>query len=212
MSHEALIANLVEDATPVVPLNLFRRCFWMVTALTTYILLTVAYFGFRRDWADQMIEGAAYPSEMLITLILAFGAAIAALRLSVPRERKSSLSLLMLILPIAIGAVIWLLGQVSVESFSASIQSPSHFYITLGVLAGAVPVALLLFWLLRQGSPTQLGWAGSMVLLSASAVGHLLMRTIGQADNFADVLVWCYSPILFCGLVGVFIGKKALRW
>jgi len=73
-------------------------------------------------------------------------------------------------------------------------------------------VAALLLWVMRQGSPTQLGWAGAMALLSASACGHFLMRTIGQAANFAEVFIWCYTPLLAFALLGMLLGKKLLRW
>jgi len=49
-------------------------------------------------------------------------------------------------------------------------------------------------------------------LLSASACGHFLMRTIGQAANFAEVFIWCYTPLLAFALLGMLLGKKLLRW
>lgn len=210
MSHEKLIADLVEESTPVVPLDLLRHCCGALLAITAYFAVIIFGFGLRADWFEQ-IATSAYLCEMLITLLLTYGAAWTALRLSAPSSGKLFAGWLLILLSVVMGAVIWLLGQVNAESFAASMES-DHFYITLGVIAGATPVAAGLFWLLRQGAPTQLRWAGAMALLSASAAGHFIMRTVGQADNFADVLVWCYSPILVFLMLGVIVGQKTLRW
>lgn len=154
---------------------------------------------------------SAYALEMMITLILIFASAVMSVRLGIPRSGGLPIGWLLAVLALAMGAVIWLVGQVSLQTLQYSLQS-DHFYITCGVTAGALPVAIGLFWMLRQASPTQLGWAGVLALLSASATGHFLMRTIGQADNFADVLVWCYSPVLVLALLGSLLGQKLLRW
>ena len=210
MNHEALIANLVEEAAPLKPFNLLKQCCSAAMLLTAYLLVLVLIMGVRDDWAQQ-IATHTYALEMATSLALAYGCAALAMRLSVPREGAMPLGWLAFMLAATMGAIIWLLGQVSIETFKLSLQS-DHFYISLGVILGATPVALVLFKMIRQGSPTQLRWAGAMALLSASATGHFLMRTIGQANNFADVFVWCYSPVLVLALLGIILGQKALRW
>jgi hypothetical protein len=179
--------------------------------LAVYLSAVLLILGPRDDWLQQ-INQPAYTIEILLTLLLVVSAGIASVRFSVPKALKQSTALLLPAVSVALGLVIWQLGEVSGEELITSATDLSLSYISLGVVAGATPVALFLFWQMSQGSPTQLSFASGMALLSASACGHLLMRTIGQASNFSDVLVWCYSPILLLMTVGALSGNKLLRW
>ncbi len=179
--------------------------------LAGYLSAVLLILGPRDDWLQQ-INQPAYIVETLLTLFLVVSAGIASVRFSVPKALKQSSALLLPAVSVALGLVIWQLGEVSGEELISSATDFSLSYISLGVVAGATPVALFLFWQLSQGSPTQLSFASGMALLSASACGHLLMRTIGQASNFSDVLIWCYSPILLLMTVGALSGNKLLRW
>lgn len=210
MSHKQLIDNLASELEAVKPVSLSRWRMLTVLLLTGYLAAVLAAAGLRDDFTVQFSH-LVYKFELIVTLILAYGAALMAISLSVPRGGKFPLAWALVILAIALGAGIWLMGQVSLEGLKASIAS-NHFYITLGVIGCALPVALSLFWLLRQASPTQLAWAGGMALLSASAVGHFLMRCIGQAANFSEVFVWCYSPVIILGFLGMLLGQKLLKW
>ena len=182
-----------------------------VVFLAGYLSAVLLMLGPRDDWLQQ-IDQPAYTIEILLTLFLVVSAGIASVRFSVPKALKQSTALLLPAVSMALGLVIWQLGEVSGEELITSATDLSLSYISLGVVAGATPVALFLFWQMSQGSPTQLSFASGMALLSASACGHLLMRTIGQASNFSDVLIWCYSPILLLMTVGALSGNKLLRW
>lgn len=210
MSLDSLIDELAESVSPVEPLPRRQWSFKLLAMMAVYLSAILLLFGLRSDWSVQM-QHVAYQCEMSISLILAFGAGLLAVNLATPHQGLPPIGWLLLMLALAMGAIIALVGGVTQESLMASFAS-DHFYITAGVAAGAFPVAAGLFWLLRKGSPTQLGWAGAMVLLSASACGHFLMRAIGQAPNFAEVLIWCYTPMLALALLGALVGKKLLRW
>jgi hypothetical protein len=213
MSHEtadALIHALVEETAPVAPIEVGRIQAMSLSIITLYMATLILLFGLRPDWQVQM-QTASYQCEMGITVILIYAAALSAIRLMAPSQSKMLWGWVLISISLLMGVAIWLLGQVDAESFQASLAS-DHYLITLGVTAAAAPVAIGLLRFLRKGAPTQLAWAGVMSLLSASAVGHLVMRTVGMADNFADVMVWCYSPILFLSALGVVIGRHSLRW
>ncbi len=210
MNHEALIANLVEEAAPVKPMSLSRRYVTVALAVTAYMMLLVLAMGWRSDLAAQL-GTLVYVSEMLMSLCLIYGGALMAMRLSVPRAGSMPVGWVLVTIAFFIGIAVMLLGQVSTETLKASLQS-DHFLVTISVVGVALPVVIGLFVMLRRGAPTQLGWAGAMALMSASATGHFVLRLTGEANNLADVLVWCYSPILFFAIIGVFIGKQALYW
>ena len=210
MMQDDFIANLVDDSTPVSPVNVTKNCCKLVLGLGGYLLALLLVLGVRDDWAMQMTS-LAYSLEMAITLLLVFGAGLSAVRLSVPSANRMIDGWGLMLLAVTMGAIIWFIGKVDVESMQQSLSS-NHFYVTLGVSLIAVPVAVGLFWMIRKGAPTQLEWAGVMALLSASACGHFVMRTAGKAENLADVMLWCYPPVLLLALVGIILGPKALRW
>jgi hypothetical protein len=210
---DELINKLSEDAqaSESKEFNVSSYSRRTVVFLAVYLSAVLLILGPRDDWLQQ-INQPAYTIEILLTLLLVVSAGIASVRFSVPKALKQSTALLLPAVSVALGLVIWQLGEVSGEELITSATDLSLSYISLGVVAGATPVALFLFWQMSQGSPTQLSFASGMALLSASACGHLLMRTIGQASNFSDVLVWCYSPILLLMTVGALSGNKLLRW
>ncbi len=211
MNLDSFIDDLAESATPVSPLNIRQFSLALLLGLACYLSVIVALFGVRDDWLNE-ITTMAYQGEMALSLLIVFGAGLSVIKLAVPRQGSLPTSWCFLLLALTLGAVIGLLGNVSIQALEASLKS-NHFYITFGLIAYAAPVAGALLWFLRQkGSPTQLGWAGLMALLSASASGHFLMRTIGQSNNFAEVFIWCYLPVLALALLGMLIGKKLLRW
>jgi len=210
---DELINKLSEDAqaSESKEFNVSSYSQRTVVFLAGYLSAVLLILGPRDDWLQQ-INQPAYTIEILLTLFLVVSAGIASVRFSVPKALKQSTALLLPAVSVALGLVIWQLGEVSGEELITSATDLSLSYISLGVVAGATPVALFLFWQLSHGSPTQLSFASGMALLSASACGHLLMRTIGQASNFSDVLIWCYSPILLLMTVGALSGNKLLRW
>ena len=210
---DELINKLSEDAqvSESKEFNVSSYSRRTVVFLAGYLSAVLSMLGPRDDWLQQ-IDQPAYTIEILLTLFLVVSAGIASVRFSVPKALKQSTALLLPAVSMALGLVIWQLGEVSGEELITSATDLSLPYISLGVVAGATPVALFLFWQMSQGSPTQLSFASGMALLSASACGHLLMRTIGQASNFSDVLIWCYSPILLLMTVGALSGNKLLRW
>ncbi|MDG0970086.1 MAG: NrsF family protein [Porticoccaceae bacterium] len=207
------INSLVEDAADTKPtgFNIASRSRLVILFLTVYLSLIIATIGLRSDWHYQVSQ-LSYSIEIALSIILIFFAGIASVRFSVPRAIGRSPAVFLPFLVVVLGIVIWQLGGVSLDALIVSLTTPSLSYISFGVIAGAIPTASFLMWQMSQGSPTQLRFAGSLALLSASSCGHFLMRTVGQAENFADVLVWCYSPIVMLTILGLIFGQKLLKW
>ncbi len=210
MNNNNLIAQLADDVTPVQPISILRRLVLTFSVLIMYITLVPMLFGARPDWAQQMAT-LSYQLEMGISIALTFSAAFLAVRLAVPTQTRFPYGWLIGVAALAIGAVIGLLGEVSMQGVRDSFAS-NHYYITAGVIAFATPVAAALFISVAKGATTQPALAGLASLLSASAAGHFIMRTIGQSNNYAEVLLWCYSPVLILALIGFIMGQKYLRW
>lgn len=212
-NHQRLITKLVDDAetSSMDSFDVTRSSYKTILFLVIYLVTTITAFGLRDDWHQQIYE-LTYLLEILCSVVLIFGAGVAAINFSVPRKIGYSPSQLLPILALAMGLMIWVLGDVNSSVFFTSIQTFSLSYMSLGVLVGALPALGFLLYQISQGAPTQLNFVGSMILLSASAAGHLLMRTIGQAASFSDVLVWCYFPILILTFLGRISGRNVLRW
>ena len=211
MSHEQLIENLVEEAEPVEafpPKRIYRKTAFY---LTLYLLMFPVLIGLRPAWGELIFRNWIYPTEMLATLILAYGGAFAAIRLSVPTTGRMIAVWMVAALSIILWVGMWHVGNISLRYLGMAMEA-NHFNVTLGVIFTALPVVVYLFYHIRKGAPTQLQWAGVMTLLSGTACGHFIMRTIGEASNYADVFLWCYTPVLVVAATGVFFGQKFLRW
>ncbi|NNE37337.1 MAG: DUF1109 family protein, partial [Gammaproteobacteria bacterium] len=75
----------------------------------------------------------------------------------------------------------------------------------------AIP-AVVIFFLVRMGAVIRIYWAGVMSALSVTAFAYLFMRLVESNDNPAHLIIWHAIPILVLCLVGMYAGKKTLRW
>lgn len=189
--------------TPVArPFKIFHQSSATILVLGSYIVLMIAAFGLREDWPEQRLS-TAYSLELLLCIILIFGAGISAMVFSVPRNTDHTPSRLLPWISLVMGIVIWISGDIKISDSFNSAQNLQLSIMSLGVISSALPVACFLLWQIRQGYPTQLGFVSCMALLSASATGYIIMRVTHQSESFADIFIWCYSPILLVGLFGI---------
>ena len=55
-------------------------------------------------------------------------------------------------------------------------------------------------------------WAGVMSTMSVTAFAYLFMRLVEGNDNPAHLIIWHIVPIILMCLLGIYAGRKALRW
>ena len=72
--------------------------------------------------------------------------------------------------------------------------------------------ALWMFFLMRNFASTHPYSAGSIALLSAFSMGALSLRLTESTDSIMHVVQWHYLPMVVAGVLGLWLGKKFLKW
>lgn len=127
---DELINKLSEDAqvSESKEFNVSSYSRRTVVFLAGYLSAVLLMLGPRDDWLQQ-IDQPAYTIEILLTLFLVVSAGIASVRFSVPKALKQSTALLLPAVSMALGLVIWQLGEVSGEELITSATDLSLSYI-----------------------------------------------------------------------------------
>ena len=211
MKSEELIQNLVADLEPVKPLSSVPRrlAAWTATALLS-VVAGVALIGLRSD-LHAVVHGEMF---MLETLLIAFAAvfsAASAFVLSVPRSERQMRHKLMALAPV----MFWIMYLVF-EQLSGGVRSEDVIPMAAGCagkvgIFGIVP-GIVIFFMIRQAAPTDLGWSGFLASVAVLSVGCMTLQFVCPDYGALHVLLWHALPILVLGLGGIFLGKWILRW
>lgn len=86
------------------------------------------------------------------------------------------------------------------------------FECTLSITLFALLPTAGTFYVMRKCASTHQRWAGSVALLFAFSVGALWLRLYEQNDSIMHVIQWHYLPMIGFGLIGIWLGKWALKW
>lgn len=213
MNTEQFISQLVEEgAQKPLPHPMKQTLMWLLAAFV-YLGVLALYFGFRGDIADQL-SNAFIDLELVLLLGMAVSAAMAAFCLSRPDGyQKPWIKYIpfAFLIPWIIVAFGGSAGDLQLADFLQS-MSLDQFSCTQHIVLISTPPAIAMFFILRKGATIRCCWAGSMAAWSVTAFVYMLMRLIEQNDDPAHLLVWHAVPIVLICMVGMMIGKFALRW
>lgn len=205
-----LIDRLVEEGKPVSSVKIARIQAYTVLAVTFYAIALLLSLGIRADFLEALMR-PAYLVELLICLFLVYGGSVSALWLAQPRIERLPFRWGFIMGAFTILAIFFTVYQIDSSMLLASFQQ-NLYPITLSVLSIASPVVVGLFFVLKRYAPTQPVWASLLALMSATAFGHMMMRILYSAENMADVMLWCYSPVLVMAFIGAALGRLILKW
>ncbi len=83
---------------------------------------------------------------------------------------------------------------------------------TLAIIAASILPCVWMLYFMRKLASTHYQMAGSIALLHAFSIGALWLRLQENNDSILHVLQWHYLPMIVFGLVGLWMGKKILKW
>jgi hypothetical protein len=83
---------------------------------------------------------------------------------------------------------------------------------TVSIAALALVPSALVMILLGRGAVVRPRQAGSLAVLTGTALGCLVVRLHEANDSMVHVVTWHYLPTVLCALVGVGLGRRLLRW
>jgi hypothetical protein len=204
-----LIDRLAQDAAAKpAPHPYVLSLKWLGWALA-YLVLSLAISGLRPDWMEKLHQ-PWFAAEVAALLCILAAALLGAALLSYPdlhQKRGAAfapLTALLLFLPLILAAY---------HADSPPAPLPAHsFECTLSILMVALPPAAWTFYAMRRYASTHYRLAGSVALLAAFSVGALWLRLHEVNDSILHLILWHYLPMLAVSLIGLWLGKKLLKW
>lgn len=166
----------------------------------------VVVYGLRSDLETTM-QNPTFYLQTLFLLALAGLSAFSAFVLSIPDRKKPGLDIVPLVTLVLWVGVILVSGFHSEHFASGMGLSCAREIFVLGFLPG-----ILLFIMIRQAAPLQLGKVGAFCALSVAGLGALGTQFICREDNALHVLVWHYTPVLLLGGFGILLGRVFFKW
>lgn len=208
---DKLIARLSEEAAPVTPWDPVRVIArWLIVA-AGYLLLVTLALGIRPDIMMKLAQ-PLYSLELFLCSVVAATAGAAAAFLAIPHSNQERWIKWLPFFPMAVlGAVLIMEGGVDAGLLSASASTPQYSIVLEFLLLAVIP-GIFLFAIIRSAATVKCCWAGSMAALAVGSLAYLVLRLVETGGNTADVMVWCYLPMLALTMTGMLLGKFLLRW
>jgi hypothetical protein len=207
---EQLVASLSKEASVVKPApHPFMLSLPWTVAAAIYISLSLVLSGLRPDW-QASLHNPWFAAEIAALLGLFVVTALSAALLAFPDLHQKRLLAFAPVVPAVVFLiVIFLAWRADVPPAPLPVHSfECTFSITLMTLLPAV----WSFYSMRKFASTHYRLAGSVALLSAFSVGALWLRLHEVNDSILHVVEWHYLPMLAIGLLGLWLGKKLLKW
>ena len=207
---EKLIERIVQDATPVKaaghPFVLSAK--WL-GGMLAYLAISVAVLHVRPDLMIKL-QSPLFMAEIgLLACIMITTAVSAALLVFPDMHQKRWLAFAPGLIAVFFVIVIFLAWQAD----NPAAPPPVHnFKCTLSIAFLALLPALWMFYLMRNFASTHPHSAGSIALLSAFSMGALSLRLAEPTDSIMHVVQWHYLPMIGVGMLGLWLGKKILKW
>lgn len=209
METDKLIADLVKELKPVKPAPSLLALFvqWLA-AFAVYIALLVYCLDVRPDIGLQS-QKPLYVAEIAILALLLVASAFSISVLSFPDMHQKRWAAWM---PVAL--LFLLASVIGLEWLGNVPQLPAHNGIEClkCILFSSVIPACFVFYRLSKMASTSPMLAGYVALLSSSSLGCLALRLSEPTDSVSHLVLWHYLPMLGLSILGLFLGKKILKW
>ena len=207
---EDLIATLAASAPPVKtaphPVALFAK--WIMLSLV-YGALLLAFLGVRDDLSAKLHD-ALFISELALLACVMMTTAFAATLLSFPDLHQKRIAVWTPLLPLLL-----FVGLLIIEWQQDKPPSPLPVHgieCLICIVACSLLPAMGMFYMLRKQASTHYSMAGAVALLASFSVGALVLRLSEKTDSAMHLIEWHYLPMIGFGLIGVWLGRKCLKW
>jgi len=205
-----LINQLAQDAKAVKPApHPYMLSLKWMGAAAAYLMLSLVFSGLRPDIALKLhqpwfvIEIATLGGVFVAT-------SLSAALLSFPDMHQMRRLVFAPVVSFVLFVLVIILAW---QADSPPAPLPVHsFECTISITLAALLPAVWTFYAMRKFASTHTHWAGSIALLSAFSVGALWLRLHEVNDSIRHVVEWHYLPMIACGLAGLWLGKKILKW
>jgi hypothetical protein len=209
---EQMIAGLVDDLRPTLPLRQRRGMVLALAGLIAACAAVLLGFGMRADFRAGQPDPLALTSAGLF-LVLALASTWAAVDLARPyvglrREGWGWTALMAAVLPVAALVVLageWLGGS------ATELAMNGKDCMGCGLLLGLLVAASLVGWL-RRGAPPDPARAGLLVGVAAGASGIFAVSLGCPHNDLVHIGIWHGLTVVLAGLAGRLIVPRLIAW
>lgn len=207
---DELINKLAKDGTAVKPAHHpFLLSVEWITIAVFYLAVALMFSGFRADLMVKLHE-PLFAAEIAVLAGIVVATSLSAALLSFPDLHQMRRVALVPAITFALFALVMFIAW---RADSPPTPPPMHsFQCTLSITMLALLPAVWIFFVMRRFASTHQYWAGGIAMLAAFSVGALWLRLFEQTDSIMHVIEWHYLPMIFIGLLGMWMGKLILKW
>ncbi len=207
---DELIDKLAQDGAAVKSVHhpVVLSLEWITVALS-YLAVALMISGFRPDRAAKLHD-TWYVAEIAALVSVFIATSLSAALLSFPDLHQMRRAVLA---PAVTLAAFALVMYFSWHADTPPSVPPMHsIECTLSITMLSILPGLFIFFVMRRFASTHQNWAGCVALLSAFSIGALWLRLYEPTDSIMHVVEWHYLPMIAIGIIGMWLGKVALRW
>lgn len=205
---EDLVSRLASEVKPIRPVaHPFVIGIRWIAIGACYLVVALAWSGLRADWTVK-IHDAVFLAEIVSLLAIYVSMTLVSALLSFPDAHQKEIFLYAAPL-----GLILLMATLAWQADRPPFVLPVHsFECTVSILAVALLPSVWSFYFMRRNASTRSDLAGCNVLLASFSLGALWLRLHEETDSIRHVVEWHYLPMLAIGILGLWMGKKILKW
>ena len=181
----------------------------LIVAFIIYVLLLLPIFHPRPDLSEKLLS-PLFASEIIALVFIIVSSCLASAILSFPDLYQKKNIAFTPIIAFLLFALVLLLEWLADKQPAPLPEHEVKCFVC--IIGFSIIPAILLFYNMRRIACTHYAHAGCTAMLSAFAVGALVLRLSEPTDSISHLLQWHYLPMLVIGLLGMLCGKLFLRW
>lgn len=207
---EQIIDELGKGATAVKPApHPFMLSMKWLAIGAAYLLVSLAVSGLRADLAHAL-QDPWFIAELAALCGLIVSVALSTAVLAFPdlhQQQRSAFA------PLWMFAFFLLAMAFAWKADVPPAPLPVHsFECTISILLFSLLPSAGTFYAIRGLASTHPRLSGIMAVLFAFSIGALWLRLHEVNDSISHVIVWHYLPMIAFGALGMWLGKKFLKW
>ncbi len=213
METNDLIQQISDEGASRPLMHPLQQSMFWVMAIITYLFVFLLFDGFRPDLSEKL-GSSEFLFELGLLFAVGMAATFATFCLTRPDDFQIAWAKYMPLGILAIWAIFAFISAGDNLQLTNLIDSVAlvQVHCPIHIIGFSAIPAVVIFILVRMGAVIRIYWAGIMSALSVTAFAYLFMRLVENNDNPAHLIVWHAIPILVLCLLGMYAGKKTLRW
>ena len=207
---DELINRLAQEAPMVKPApHPFALSLEWVAIAALYLAVSLMASGTRPNLLLKLHD-PWFAAEIAALIGILISTSLSAALLAYPDMHQKRL---IAFAPIAASVLFVLVLLFAWRADSPPAPLPVHsFECTLSITLLSLLPAACTFLVMRRFASTHAHWAGAISLLFAFSIGALWLRLHEQNDSVMHVIRWHYLPMIGFGIIGMWLGKRILKW